>query len=211
MKHFIYTLSDPRTKAIRYVGKTNNLAVRLALHLCEKRGSHKNNWLHLLKSLGLRPVMEVIDECSDDTWQERERFWISHFRQMGLPLTNLDSGGNHGKAQSEETKDKIRAKAIGRKQTPEAIAKMKASKIAGLTSERRERLRGARLGKKASNETKAKMSASRKGRPCSEETRRKIAAAQIGKLVSEEVKAKIRIARAKQVVVNNQYTQGRNL
>lgn len=211
MKHFIYTLSDPRTKAIRYVGKTNNLAVRLSLHMCEKRGTHKNNWLHILKSIGVRPIMEVIEECSDENWAERERFWIAHFRSVGLPLTNLDSGGNHGKTQSEETKAKIRAGSIGRKMSPESIAKMKATKAARWTPERRARMGAHHKGKKHSPETIAKRSASLKGRTVSEETRKKISAAHVGMLVSEEVKAKIRFARAKQVVVNNQFTKGRNL
>lgn len=211
MKHFIYTLTDPRTKVIRYVGKTNNLAVRLAMHLCEKRGTHKNNWLAQLRDLGLRPIMDVIEECTEETWPERERFWISHFRQMGLPLTNLDSGGNHGRSLCEETKNKIRQKAIGRKQSTESIAKMKVTKLANLTPERRENLRQAQLGKKQSKETIARKSASLKGRVLSEETRKKISKAHIGKLISEEVRAKIRFARAKQVVVNNQFTKGRNL
>jgi len=176
MIHYIYTLTDPRTKVIRYVGKTNNPAVRLAMHLCEKRGSHKNNWLHQLRSLGLRPIMDVIEECTDETWAERERFWIAHFRNVGLPLTNLDSGGNHGKKQSEETKAKIRAKAIGRKQTPESIAKIKATKSAGWTHERRERYRLAQLGKKQSPETIEKRSAKLRGLKRSPEICAKISA-----------------------------------
>lgn len=174
MKHFIYTLTDPRTRIIRYVGKTNNPTLRLWMHMNEKKRTHKNCWLGQLKSLGLRPIMDVIEEVASDTWQERERFWIAHFRQLGFPLTNLDSGGNSGKEQSEETKSKIRAKAIGRKQTPESIAKMKATKAATLTDERRENIRRGQIGNKHSEETKRKMAEAHKGRVVSEETRRKI-------------------------------------
>lgn len=169
MIHFIYTLTDPRPKVIRYVGKTNNLSVRLALHLCEKRGTHKNNWLHQLRSLGLRPI----EECTDETWAERERFWIAHFRSVGIPLTNLDSGGCSGKQQSDETKEKIRSKAIGRKHSAETIAKISAAK-SNPSKETLERYSKAQLGKKQSPETIAKRSASLKGHTCSEETRRKI-------------------------------------
>lgn len=147
------------------------------MHLHEKRGSHKNNWLAQLKSLGLKPIMDVLETCDENTWQERERFWISHFRQMGFPMTNLDSGGNHGKSQSEETKSKIRAKAIGRRHTPESIAKIKATKKANLTPEVRSRIAAAQIGNRHSADTKAKMSASHKGHKTSEETRRKIGAA----------------------------------
>jgi len=192
MIHFIYTLTDPRTKVIRYVGKTNNPSVRLALHLSEKRGTHKNNWIHQLSSLGLRPIMDVIEECADDNWAERERFWIAHFRSVGIPLTNLDSGGNAGKFQSEETKEKIRAKAIGRKHSQESIAKMKATKAAGWTPERRANYSKVKLGKKHSEETKAKMSASQSGHKTSEETRRKIGEANRANYASPEVRAEMR-------------------
>lgn len=176
MRHYIYTLSDPRTKVIRYVGKTNNPQVRFSMHMCEKRNTHKNNWIRQLKSLGLKPVMEIIEtiDCTADEWADRERFWIAHFRQMGLPLTNLDSGGNSGRALSEETKAKISAAHKGMKLSPESIAKMKATKAAGWTPERRANMGAHLKGKKQTPEMIAKRVESLKGRVCSEETRRKI-------------------------------------
>ena len=118
--------------------------------------------------------MEAIEECTDETWAERERFWIAHFRSVGIPLTNLDSGGNSGKCQSEETKAKIRAANTGRKCSPEQIAKIKASKKANLTPEVRERIRLGQLGKKQSAETKDKRASKLRGRAVSEETRNKL-------------------------------------
>lgn len=205
MKHFIYTLTDPRTRVIRYVGKTNKPAIRFAMHLCERRGTHKNNWLNNLKSLGLRPIMDVIEECTCETWAERERFWIAHFRQLGYPLTNLDSGGCSGKLLSEETKAKISASNKGKKMSQEAVEKMKASKRANLTPEVRERMRQAQLGKKRTPEQRAAHSLALKGRVVSEETKRKIGLANSQKRASEETKAKIREARAKQVNVRTDH------
>lgn len=183
MNVYIYSLTDPRTGEVRYIGKTINLEIRLALHMCEKKNTHKNQWIAQLRLLGLKPliqVVEIIHDSNDQDWQERERYWIEHFSKIS-PLTNLDSGGRNGQLKSEETRAKIRAKALGRKQSPESIAKMKATKLATLTPERRENIAAAKRGKKWSDERKAAHSLALKGRKHSEETRAKISAAHIGR------------------------------
>lgn len=210
MNVYIYTLTDPRTGEVRYVGKTINTEVRLALHMCEKKNTHKNQWLAQLKMLGLKPLLQVIEiiENSDDSdWQERERFWIATYSRIA-PLTNLDSGGRSGKLQSESTKEKQRAAATGRKQTPEAIAKMKATKLAGLTPERRERLRQAQLGKKQSDETKAKRASAMAGHIVSEETRRKIGEANRANYASPEIRAEMRERNLIQTNINPAFRAG---
>ncbi len=46
MTHYIYTLSDPNTNEVRYVGKTINIKRRYKQHLYDKRQtSHKNSWI----------------------------------------------------------------------------------------------------------------------------------------------------------------------
>lgn len=177
MTDYIYCLIDPRNGQIRYVGKTNNLRTRYTMHLLEKRNTRKNAWLKSLSKVGARPLMEVLEvfENSNDLdWQDGERFWISYLRFLGENLTNHDSGGNAGRRQCQETKDAIRAKAIGRKQSPETIAKSKATRLERLTPELRERLRLVNLGRKHTDETKRARSIALTGRPVSEETRRKI-------------------------------------
>jgi hypothetical protein len=153
------------------------MKVRLALHLSERKNSHKNQWIRQLKEMSLIPIMrplEIIENSDDIEWQNRERHWISESFKQGHPLTNLDAGGRGGNLKSQSTKDLIRAKAIGRKMSPEAVAKMKASKAANFTPEVREKYRLAQLGKKQSAETRAKRAAAMVGRVVSEETRRKI-------------------------------------
>lgn len=183
MDVFIYTLLDPRTGEVRYVGKTIDIETRLALHLSEKKESHKNRWLAQLKLVGLVPftqVIEIIYDSDDVDWQERERFWIRHYRKIS-PLTNLDAGGRSGQLKSPETKAKMSAAQKGRKMTPESIAKMKATKAERWTPERRAKMGAHHIGKKHSEETKSKMSAARKGKPCSPEKAEKIRQAKIGK------------------------------
>lgn len=97
--YVVYKLIDPRTKDIRYVGKTTNgLHARLKDHLAVKRGltlkDHCHRWLNQLVSLGLLPEAEVIERCTDPYHLiDREIFWIAEHRRLGHPLTNDTDGG----------------------------------------------------------------------------------------------------------------------
>jgi hypothetical protein len=147
------------------------------MHLIEKSNTKKNAWLKNMLAAGVKPTMEILEiiENSDDKdWCQAEMFWIAYLRFIGCNLTNHDSGGRGGRKQCQHTKDLIRAKAIGRKMSPEAVAKMKASKAANFTPDVRKKYRLAQLGKKQSAKTRAKRAAAMMGRVVSEETRRKI-------------------------------------
>jgi len=67
----IYVLVDPREKSkIRYVGKTNGkLNERLNSHLCHARNgynkSYSGYWLKSLIKQKIRPLIFLIEECSD--------------------------------------------------------------------------------------------------------------------------------------------------
>lgn len=180
MRCFIYALIDPVTAEVRYIGKTINPKVRLALHLCETKNTHKNQWLAKLRRAGVKPLMsiiEVIENSNDLDWQDRERFWIAHYLANGVRLTNLDSGGRQGMRKSAQTRELIRQKATGRVMPKEAIEKSRATRAANMNDEVRARLSRAQLGKKQSEETVAKRAAILKGHVVTEETRRKIGSA----------------------------------
>lgn len=77
--------------------------------------------------------IELIEDLSDkdyDYLKEREVYWIKEFnsydREKGYNLT-LGGDGTFGRFRSEETKDKIRQKALGRIVSKEARAKMSES------------------------------------------------------------------------------------
>lgn len=96
-KTFIYTLSDPITSEVRYVGKANNLKKRLATHLTPRnliKPSHKNNWIKSLLNKGLKPLMKSVDEVLISEWVFWEIYWISQFKTWGFKLTNLTNGGD---------------------------------------------------------------------------------------------------------------------
>ena len=105
---------------VRYVGKTNNLKKRLHEHLTEITGNtHKENWIHQLKALGLKPIIEVLEDVDEDTWQEAERFWIETLKFYGCKLTNSGNGGMGLGKHSQETKQKLRVLHLGRKHSEE--------------------------------------------------------------------------------------------
>jgi hypothetical protein len=86
----IYTLKDPETLEIRYVGVTcTNLGARLSQHIYDskrKGDSHKKRWIRSLKT---KPLIEKIEECNCKNWGEREKYWISYYKN----LTNTEEGG----------------------------------------------------------------------------------------------------------------------
>lgn len=117
---FVYTLTDPSTQQIRYVGVTVDLSRRLENHLFQKEKTHKYNWICGLRKRGLRPVIEELERipaANLQEWQEAERFWIAYLRSLGFKLMNHSAGGFSGCAglkRSEETKAKLSAIAKAR-------------------------------------------------------------------------------------------------
>jgi hypothetical protein len=89
----IYKLVDPRTNKIRYVGKTKNtLHKRYTEHLYRAKQGHNSkvySWIRKLLKLNLKPLIELIEYCESNNWEEREKYWISYYPN----LTNISEGG----------------------------------------------------------------------------------------------------------------------
>lgn len=191
----IYTLSDPETNTIRYVGKANNLRKRLKGHCRDMSETHKTHWIRNLQSRGLNPIIEEVEnlgQCAVSEWQEAERFWIESFRQMGFPLTNSDAGGGGLSFHTRETRLKIGHGNKGRK--PSALCMERANQ-AKRTPEARLRNSLAQLGKKRSPEVRAILSKAFKGRKISPEAIAKTAASNTGKKRTPEQRARMAAAR----------------
>jgi len=112
----IYTLKDPFTNEIRYVGKTtdknfnNRLKSHRNPHIRADKNQHKLNWLKSIKQKGGLPIMEVLD-TTDNDWQLLEQYWISQFKAWGFKLVNYSDGGDNPpirKQQKESTKKLLR-------------------------------------------------------------------------------------------------------
>lgn len=96
MKIFIYSLSDPITNEVRYIGKTGDLKTRYKAHLSASRKIHTRigHWIKSLLNQNLQPALSVIEECNKIDWQKREKFWIAYYRKKGINLINHTKGGN---------------------------------------------------------------------------------------------------------------------
>jgi len=119
-KTYIYTLSD--SSGIRYIGKSDNPAKRLSIHLKESKlkRTKKEKWIFSLKAKGQKPILEILDEVDSYNWSFYECYWISQFKSWEFKLLNGTSGGEgsdgfKGKKLSEESKKKIRDKIKGGK------------------------------------------------------------------------------------------------
>jgi hypothetical protein len=102
----IYTLSDPITNEVRYIGQTkHSLEERLRGHLKGKGKTYRVHWINSLKNKGLVPNIELIEEVDKSIGSQTEIYWISMFRFWGFNLTNLTDGG-----ETSTTKNIIRSK-----------------------------------------------------------------------------------------------------
>lgn len=117
---FIYSLNDPRSGDIRYIGKTKrDLHNRLNKHIQYSKSHklHVSNWIRQLINIDLKPTINIIEICNEENWIEREVFYIKYYRENGCDLTNLTNGGDGlsgykkiGKPHTQEAKDKISIK-----------------------------------------------------------------------------------------------------
>lgn len=206
MTVYIYTLSDPITEEIRYVGKCLNVKKRLNEHIHNFDKTHRSRWIQSVIKTGNKPIISVIEEIresNDLDWQESERFWINYLRFLGCDLCNLDSGGNGGKKASDVTRAKISAALKGRKMPDGFGAKISAArtgiKTGPFSEKARLNMRMAHLGKPQSPEHTAASVAGRIGKkrgPHSEVTKAKIRASAVGRKFSIEHRHKISLARS---------------
>ena len=131
IKIYIYSLTDPITNQIRYIGKSIDPQQRYYAHIsrCKERRTHTNCWIYGLSSKNLKPILNIIEECNELNWVEREQHHIS----LHENLTNLTIGGEgtHGLKASDEAKLKmsnarkgIKNHFYGKKHTPETLKKM---------------------------------------------------------------------------------------
>lgn len=100
----IYSLNDPISNEVRYIGRTTKkLNQRLREHICDSASNHntyKKNWIRKLKKLNKKPIIASIREL-DCSWEESHIVEISiikeHF-EKGCKLVNLvDKGcGSYG-------------------------------------------------------------------------------------------------------------------
>lgn len=98
----IYTLSDPITNEVRYVGRTvNQLTRRLSQHIrTAVKGKlvdkQKEVWIKGLLNDGLSPIITEIAISCLDHFQSDEKKWVEHYRSICPNLLNVKCGGDGG-------------------------------------------------------------------------------------------------------------------
>ena len=93
----VYSLADPTTGRVRYVGRTIHPAKRLVQHLRWGQERYNNPakipWIDGLAERGLEPALTVLEEVSAPAGPDAERRWIAHFRATHDDLLNITDGG----------------------------------------------------------------------------------------------------------------------
>jgi len=92
----IYSLSDPDTGDVRYIGKARSAANRLKTHIRDsrRRKTPLYEWLTGLLAQGKIPALRVLETCDETVWPERETVIIAEHRGRFSNLLNVANGGN---------------------------------------------------------------------------------------------------------------------
>ena len=124
----VYQIYNPITNK-RYIGSSINVELRLKTHLCKLRnGNHSNQ--HLQNAWNKYKdllTFEFLEECTPDECLLFEQYYLDYYKSYNREYGyNIDPEAKYaGKHLAEETKKKIREKALGRKRSVEAIEKVR--------------------------------------------------------------------------------------
>ena len=186
----IYGLVDPRTMALRYVGKSEAPAHRMRQHLKDESKNHRVNWIKRLLSEGVQPMPILILVCPSCLAGEMETKVIRMLKAKGADLVNSTEGGEDLAFTPEVIKKRnksISQSMKGRRMSPEHYANYKAARSGKPKSEAWKRSRSLsmrvnnpRCGKRLTPEERTRLSvahaadgARTRGVPRDEEHRRR--------------------------------------
>jgi hypothetical protein len=177
MKTFIYALIDPKKQQEFhiYIGKSNNPYLRYYQHLKDKNHTYKTCWIKSLLINKLVPDIQILEQCNVKDWENKEKSWITFYKNCGYIVVNSTDGGESGPFTEEHRKK---------------ISDSKKGQLPWIS------------GKHHSKKSKIKMSLSHKnqtpywrGKHLSEVTKKKLRDFNNGKHLSKKTKNKIRKAR----------------
>ena len=122
---YIYALTDPFTKEIRYIGKSIRPKGRLLDHCNDPSKTWRTNWIQSVLKKNGKPILSILQSLKDDEdWQEAERQWIQKGRDMGWRLTNCTDGGDGLVNPPDEVRQKIILTWLGRKHSEKTKKKI---------------------------------------------------------------------------------------
>lgn len=96
--HYLYTLTDPISNIVRYVGYSRNPKRRFWEHLRDAKSglkTHKSCWIKSLLDIQQLPIMKIIKvrEHHEDILIEEINL-IKDLKEKNIQLTNLTNGGD---------------------------------------------------------------------------------------------------------------------
>lgn len=111
-KYLIYGLRCPKTDEYRYIGKSSSGLIRAKSHLTFSHNASVNYWVAELREFGLCPLVDILEECSEDDLLTKEKFWIKFYQDAGCRLMNeiLYRGSGIEKLQKEIIKEEEKLK-----------------------------------------------------------------------------------------------------
>lgn len=88
IRSVIYGLVDPRTPdRFRYIGQTRNPSTRYVGHLTSA-SAPLTAWFHEMACEGIWPTMLLVEDAASEDLNDREVYWIHHYRGMGMADLN---------------------------------------------------------------------------------------------------------------------------
>jgi hypothetical protein len=173
MEYYVYVHKKITDNSVFYVGRGKGKRKTL-------KQNRNNYWKNIVAKHGF--FVEVIEEnLTFELSNEREIFWIQKYKDEGIALANITTGGGGvcGRARPDEEKRRISIALTGRSFTEEHKAKMVGNTNgAGKRSEDfRKKMSEVMKGKSKSEAHKESLRNAFKGKPLSAEHRAKIAAA----------------------------------
>jgi hypothetical protein len=118
MNHLVYCHTRPDTNEIFYIGKGSPVRAKTS-------GSRNRYWKNVVAKAGGFNVEIVAKNLTEKEALNFEILLIKKLREQNVKLTNITAGGEgtSGIKLSEEHKEKLRQAKLGKKQSPEHIAK----------------------------------------------------------------------------------------
>lgn len=156
--YHLYTLKDPITNIVKYVGYSKNPKRRLWEHLRDaKKGlkTHKSFWIKSLLDIQQVPIMNIIKvcECHEDILIEEINL-IKTLKEKNIQLTNLTNGGDGRNGFKLPVNHPFLNYNLGRKMSEDSRRKLSNSrKGITFTDDHKEKLSLKKIGVKRSIES----------------------------------------------------------
>jgi group I intron endonuclease len=166
----IYKIISPNGRI--YIGQSIDINKRFDSYKKLKCKYQPRLYSSFLKYRVENHIFEIIEECSIEELNTRERYWQDYYDVISKKGLNclLTSTTDKIKVISDDMKEKIRTKTKKYRHTDEAKNKIRKSLLGRVPSyETRKKISESQLNKKVSKETCLKISIALKGRKLSKE------------------------------------------